>query len=213
MNVRPVASAVLAVALLAWNGSALAQPSGRGPAPQAAPPPPKHVVGSITAIDSANKTITITPTNGNPAVVVGITPNTKLIGHKSITAAQIAVGDTLMVAGFPLTFQAGKITDNHLPPPSSDAASADSSSASADATPPPPPPITITGKVTSLNPPVIALDANHSVTLSTSSDTMYRALVPLQFPQLKVGQGADAQVMQGANGPVAVQVDVFPSAS
>ncbi len=169
------------------------------------------VSGAITALDAVAGTITVTASNGT-ATVIAITAATRLIGHQTIAAADVAVGDRLEVTGVPLTMLAVKVTDNKLPAPT-DAAGGGSSSDTSGGKPGEGPAreLRVTGVVTVAAPLTIRVADAFDVVLTTTPDTTFRGVLPLTFANLAVGQTVNARTTS-TNGTVTADVvDVAPA--
>ena len=173
------------------------------------------ITGTITAVDTTADTITVTPTGGGTASVISITSNTNLIGHQTIAASAIALGDTLEVTGIPLAVQATSIVDNHLPAPTSTGTSTGttSSSGSSSGTAPTPGTLRIVGVVTALVPPTIEVANTFSLALTVTTSTTFGEVLPLTFSQLAVGETVRAVATKSGTTLTAVSVDAAPAAS
>ena len=217
MTTRTQASASVALALLALNAAALAAPahpdasrgaggSGHSPA----------LTGTITSIDTAAGTITVTPASGT-ASVIALTSSTEIVGHETIAASAIALGDTLEVAGIPLTLQATSILDNHLSSPTPTGGTTGTTPSGGGSTPgtsaaPVSGTLRVMGVVTALSPPVIEVDSSFSIALSVTSSTTFAEVLPLTAAQLTAGETVRAVVVKGSTGTLtAVRLDVTPA--
>ena len=176
--------------------------------------------GAITSIDTTKNTITVTPANGGTAVTLAITSNTNLIGHQTIAASDIAVGDLLEVSGVPLAVQAGSIVDNKLPAPTNPTTGSGSGTGTTGTTttgttaptPPVPGALRIRGTVTSLSPLTIDVDSNFSLTITGTDSTTFAEVLPVTFAQLTTGELVRAVVTKAKDGTLtALQVDVAPA--
>ena len=168
------------------------------------------ITGTITAIDTTAGTITVAPTSGT-ATTIAVTTATVLVGHETISASSIALGDTLEVSGVPLSLQVLSIADDHV-----NTASSTSTTTTTTTTAPTgtttttshvPGSLRVRGVVTALAPPTITVNDSFALTLSVSSTTTYSEIVTITASQIAVGDSVVAQV-SGSSTLTATKLDV-----
>jgi hypothetical protein len=98
------AAAVLALAA-ASAGQVSAQGFGGG----------RPAMGSISAIDKADKTITVTNDQTGDSTTVSVSSDTSIITQAASTPSAVKVGDTVRVQGIPTGITATSIVDGEMP--------------------------------------------------------------------------------------------------
>lgn len=175
-------------------------PFGRGRLPFA--------VGTVSAVNAATGTVTLTPTFGGGAgQTVKVSDSTRITGMVDSSVADLKVGDTVQVRGVPTGITAAQITagDGADAPGGASSPMADpfgggrpsemgSGRGPRDAT------AQATGKITSLSPLTVALPGGVSVTLKAAPDVQVSRSRTEKIGDIKVGDHLTAGGQSGDDG-------------
>lgn len=164
-------------------------------------------VGTVSAVDSAAGTVTLTPTFGGGAgQTVRVSDTTRIVGMTDSTVAGLKVGDTVQVRGVPTGIVAAQITagDSADAPGAADAPMADPfgghPNGPAGARGIPGASAQATGKITNLSPLTVALPGGTSVTLQAAPDVHVSRSRTEKVGDIKVGDRLTASGQSGDDG-------------
>lgn len=172
--------------------------------------------GTVTAVDAAAKTITITSQFGGNSETIQVSDTTKIEAQVTASVTDLKTGDHVQVQGIPTGITASSLTIGENPMaqgrpggrpggfgggpggnPNRPGGPAQPASAEAN------------GSVTATNPLTISLGEGATLTLKTDSKTKVTKFATVGLDGIKVGDRIFSQGQSGANGVfAATSVDV-----
>lgn len=162
-----------------------------GPLVPAAPGPPRLIYGIAVVVDVRRGALQLAPSPGLAPVSVTLTPQTQIVALQTARVADLKIGDEISVQGAATELAVSSLNWNAVPP--------EAPSASAEARPPDNParpalagsdgavPSSVTGRITSVHPLVVAFPDGASLTLRAAPDARVTRIASIPMSQLKAG--------------------------
>lgn len=190
-------------------------PGGGGPGGGGFNRRPPFALGTVTAVDTAADTITITPQFGGGSSQTIKTENTTQIVSQSVAAvSDLKVGDQVEVQGVPTGMTASSLTIGQSPfMPGRPGGSGGPGGRPGGPGAPPPSFAVATGKVTSTSPLTVAVSDTVSLTLKMAANAKVTKFTPVTLGGIKVGDRVLSMGQTGDDGTftattVALNVDM-----
>lgn len=160
-----------------------------GPLVPAPAGPPRLIYGTASVVDVRRGALQLAPAAGLAPVSVTLTPQTQMVALQTAHVADLKIGDQISVRGMATELAVSSLTW--------DAVSPGEPSASADARPPGSPSrppfaglsgaASAAGRITSVQPLVIAFADGATLTLRAASNVRVTRIAPVPISQLKAG--------------------------
>ena len=173
------------------------------------------VIGTVTAVNAQNNTITVQTTIGwfPTTVTLTVDPSAQIVRHFSTPLLGLKVGDQIEVSGLPLTIQAAKLRASTPPPatttPAGDTGGTPSAGSAATAPPQVSAKAYAVGTVKSVDLEkgqvvVVLADGKTEVTVTVPADLKVERRDVVKLADVQVGDTAHARVRPKAIGQVVV---------
>ena len=185
---------------LVLGTSALAQAPGGGQG--------RFAAGTVTAVDAAAGTITVTVRRTGQSETLKVAAGTPIATQATVMTSDLKVGDQLQVSGVPTGISAAQIVAGDLPAGFPGARPGGPGGAAPGAGGPggpggpaaPPAYATATGKVTAINPLTISLGTGISLTLTPTADAKVSRITTQTLANIKTGDQVSAMGQTETDG-------------